>query len=262
MRAGVISTCEKYGMKYICTDAKNTAEKQISDIEDLITRHVDVLLVNTHKADAIGTAVQKALDAKIPVVVMSSEVPGVTPTVMLTSNSITMGESAAKTLLEKMGSAGGKIIHLSGLEGSTVNQQRSEGIRNVINANPNVKIVASLSCNYNRNEALTAMEDLLKVHPDVKGVIVNGDDMGLGAIQALDEAGISGVPVVSCADGVNEEVYAAVEKGKMISQRNSTFGAEAVEAAVKILKHEPIESRIVIDAAVINPSNVDYFRKN
>jgi len=267
MRSGIENTCKQYGLELVSTDANDSAEKQIADIEDLITRGVDVLLVATYKPEAIGNAVQKALDADIPVIVLSTAVIGV-DTYLLTSDAFAMGEMAAEYMLEKMGGEG-EIIHITGKEGSTVNHDRSQGFFSVLEKYPNAKIVASKTCNYDRTLSLTAIEDLIKVHPNIKGVYCNNDDMALGVLQGLEEAGkvvksdgTGDVVVVSVGDGINEEIYDRVEDGRIYSQRNPTFGKEGVELAVKILKGEDFEPHEILSGEPLTLENIDWMRAN
>lgn len=267
MRAGIEKTCAENGLELVSTDANDSAEKQIADIEDLITRGVDVLLVATYKPEAIGNAVQKALDADIPVVVLSTAVVGV-DTYLLTSDAFAMGAMAGEYMLEKMGGEG-EIIHITGKEGSTVNRLRSEGFLSVLEKYPNAKIVASQTCNYDRTLSLTAIEDLIKVHPNIKGVYCNNDDMALGVLQGLEEAGrvvksdgTGDVVVVSVGDGINKEIYDRTEDGKVYSQRNPTFGKEGVEFAIKLLKGEEVERHTILSGEAITLENLDWMRAN
>lgn len=265
VRQGIVDTCKLTGLGLVSTDANDSAEKQIADIEDLINSNVDVILVQTYSPEAIATTLQNAMDIGIPVIVISTAVKDADVTCTMTTDSVEIGEMAAEYLMNIIGGKG-EIIQLSGKEGSTVNQNRTVGLQNTLENYPKVKLVANIACNYDRTQALTAMGDLLKVHPDTVGVFANNDEMAFGAVQAIEEAGRkatldgTGIAVISVADGINQEVLDMVKSGKMYSQRNSTFGKEAVLTAIKILQGEPVEKEIVAPGFPITPENVESFR--
>lgn len=265
MRDDIQAACSQYGIQLTVTDAGNSGEKQISDIEDLITLGVDAILISTYHADAIANATQEAMDSGIPVIVLSSEIPGVEPTCLVSADAVATGETCARYVIDKFPD-GCNIIQLSGKEGSVVNQNRGIGFRNLIDADSKYTVLAEMSCNYERSLALTTMEDLIKVYGDkIDVVYTHNDDMALGAIQALKDADLkvnteNGILVVSAADGIYEEVLDAVEAGEMISGKYPTFGVEGVEVAMQILKGEWSGGDMIAESPLITKENVSEFR--
>ena len=265
MRDDIIATCDQYGIKCTVTDAGNSGEKQISDIEDLITLGVDAILISTYHADTIGNATQAAMDAGIPVIVLSSEIPGIEPTCIISADAVATGEACGKYVQEKF-PEGGKIIQISGKEGSVVNQNRGIGFRNIIDADSKFEVLEEMACNYERSLALTTMEDFLHVYgEEIDIVYCHNDDMALGVIQAIVDAGYEanvdgGIFVISAADGIYEEVLDAVEEGKMVSAKYPTFGVEGVETAMKIFAGETVEPKMIVDSPLITKENVADFR--
>ena len=265
MHDHIVNTCKKYGLQVTVTSANDSGEKQVSDIEDMVTRGCDVILISTYHADVIATAVQEAMDAGVPVIVMSSEIPGVTPTVHISADSISTAELCGQDVINKFPN-GAKIIQLLGKEGSVVNQMRGTGFHNVIDKDSKYEVLAQITCNYSRSEALTATEDLLQVYGDQIQVVYAHDDiMALGAIQAIEGAGYKanvdgGIYVLAPADGIVDEVLDAIEAGKLESHYYSTFGVEAVEVAMKILSGEKVNPKLITDAPLITKENVSQYR--
>lgn len=265
MRDDIQAACSEYGIQLTVTDAGNSGEKQISDIEDLITLGVDAILISTYHADAIANATQEAMDSGIPVVVLSSEIPGVEPTCLVSADAVATGGTCAQYVMDKYPD-GCNIIQLSGKEGSVVNQNRGIGFRNLIDADSKYTVLAEMSCNYERSLALTTMEDLIKVYGDqIDVVYTHNDDMALGAIQALKDADLEvntedGILVISAADGIYEEVLDAVEAGEMISGKYPTFGAEGVEVTMQILRGEWGGGNMIAESPLITKDNVAEFR--
>ncbi len=264
MRDGIEKRCAELGFNLVSTDANDSAEKQISDIEDMITRKVDVLLVATYHPEAIGSACQKAEDAGIPVIVLSTAVQDCEPTCFLTMDSETVGYDAGKYLFEHMGGSG-KFLLLNGKETSTVNNARKDGMWTALEEYPDIECCAEITCNYDRTLALTATEDQLRVNPDIKGVFCTNDDMALGAMQALRDAGKvcdvdTGVVVVSCGDGVNDELIVEIGNNAAFTLKNSTYGVEGVDMAMTILKGEPFESNTRMPGVPITKDNWEEYR--
>ena len=265
MRDDIQATCDEYGIKLTVTDAGNSGEKQISDIEDLITLGVDAILISTYHADAIANATQEAMNAGIPVVVLSSEIPGVEPSCLVSADAVATGETCAQYVIDKYPD-GCNIIQLSGKEGSVVNQNRGIGFRNLIDEDEKYTVLAEMACDYERSLALTTMEDLIKVYGDeIDVVYTHNDDMALGAIQALKDADLSvnaedGILVISAADGIYEEVLDAIEAGEMVSCKYPTFGVEGVEVAMKILTGGWSGGNMITESPLITKENVAEFR--
>jgi ribose transport system substrate-binding protein len=266
MRAEVEKAAKDAGIKVQVSDGDNKPEKQLADIEDFISKKVDVLLVSTYQAQAIAPGVKKAMEAGIPVIVISSDIPGVEPTVHLTSDARVTGQMAGEYIAKILGGKG-NIIQLTGKEGSVVNKDRGLGFEDILAKNPDLKRVAQQTANYDRNEAVKVMEDLLQVHKDIQAVYAHNDEMAMGAILVLKAQGYKLYPkdpkgvVVVGVDALEEPVLKAIEDGDLAgSLRYITFGAEAVQAAVDIINGKTVEKKVVLGTPVVNKENIAEFK--
>ena len=106
----------------------------------------------------------------------------------------------------------GKIIALQGRFGDTANGERWQGLQSVLAKNPGIQLVQWESAQWDRTQAYKATKEMLVVHPDIDGVWTANDDMGMGAIQALKEAGLAGKALVTGADGI-PEMFDAIKTG-------------------------------------------------
>jgi ribose transport system substrate-binding protein len=106
----------------------------------------------------------------------------------------------------------GKIIALQGRLGDTPNAERWEGLQQVLAKNPGIKLLQWESAQWDRTQAYNKTKAMLVAHPDIDGVWTANDDMAMGAIQALKEAGLAGKVLVTGCDGI-PEIFDAIKEG-------------------------------------------------
>lgn len=265
MREEVLAAAKEKGVNVTVSDGDNKAEKQLADIEDFITKKVDILLIHTYHAQAIAPGVQKALDQGIPVIVMASEIPGVKPTVFLSVDSLKTGRMAGEYIAEVL-KGEGNIIHLTGLEGSTINKLRGEGFDEVLAKTPGLKRIAKEVASYERGKAVTVMENLLQVHKDVNAVYAHNDEMAMGAIQVLKQQGYKFYPqdpegvVVVGVDALEQPVLKTIQAGELAaSLRYVPMGEEAIQMAIDLMDGKSVEAVQVIDTPVVTQADVDQY---
>lgn len=215
---------QSQGWKVIATDARGDLNKQVADVEDMVSKGVDFLILNPQDPVA-GKKIVKQVRAKnIPVLIIDSDLE-VSPDVdVLTRiapdnvhNNLLIGEFAAKQL-------GDKPINLaviSGNQGNLVGQTRSTnfylGIINAqlrASAKTGFNIVSQVWGGWDQQGGLKAMEDVLVAHPEVNAVYAENDDMALGAIRALKAANKLNSVKVYSYDG-NKNAYKSIIDGEM-----------------------------------------------
>ena len=126
---------------------------------------------------------------------------------------VAAGTYTATELLKTFKTPGqGKIIALQGRLGDTANGERWQGLQSVLAKNPGVQLVQWESAQWDRSQAYKTTKAMLIAHPDIDGVWTANDDMGMGAIQALKEAGVAGKVLVTGADGI-PEMFDAIKAG-------------------------------------------------
>jgi len=126
---------------------------------------------------------------------------------------VAAGTYTAMELLKTLKTPGqGKIIALQGRLGDTPNGERWQGLQSVLAKNPGVQLVQWESAQWDRSQAYKATKAMLVAHTDIDGVWTANDDMGMGAIQALKEAGLAGKVLVTGADGI-PEMFDAIKAG-------------------------------------------------
>ncbi len=253
---------EKLGYKTTVNANKNDPEIQNQLIETAINDKVAGILLDPAGADESVAAVQKAVDAKIPVVLINAEISqtGLAKAQIVSNNAqgATIGaEEWAKAMNYK-----GTYVELFGKPSDNNAQVRSDGYKAVISQYPDLKSVGKEIANWDRQQGQEKMESLLSKNPDVKGVIAGNDEMALGAINALKEAKKLDQVKVLGFDG-NQDAVDAVKSGAMVA----TVLQPIVEATKKaIAQLDSVirtgntgvgEEKQAIDCVLITKENAD-----
>jgi len=138
-----------------------------------------------------------------------------------------------------------------------VNQMRGRGFREIIDKEKGIEVVADVVCNYDRAQALRAMEDILRAHPKIDAVYCHNNDMALGTIQAAKEAGRAKEMWFVGYDGLTLEELQAIYNGDLYGCfYYLPFGAEAVEVAVRILRGQKVPKEIVFPSPFMSEENI------
>jgi ribose transport system substrate-binding protein len=226
------------GFKVVVSDAAQDNSKQVADVENFLSQGINLLIISPNEEKPLTAVVKKAYDKGIPVIVLDRKVEGDAFTAFIGGDNVAIGKAAgeyyAKTLLPQ----GGKVVEISGLQGSTPAAERAEGFRAGIAGNPKVQIVASQTGEWLREKGQSVMDAMLKAQPDIDAVFAQNDPMAEGAYLAATAAGkqtqikftgIDGLPVPS--GGIK-----AVEQGRLQATfQYPTGGREAIDLAKKIL---------------------------
>ena len=241
IREGVEEAAGKEGVETVITDAQNDSSTQSNQVEDLITQGVDLIVINPVDSTAIATSVEKANEAKIPVICVDRGSDQGELVSFIASNNVEGGKLAGEYILEKVGE-NAEVIQLEGIPGASSTRERGEGFEEAPNGK--ITLLASQTANFDRAEGMTVMENLLQAHPDVKAVFCQNDEMALGASEAIKASG-KDVTIVGF-DG-NEDAIKAVEEGNLsatVAQKPKEMGRLAIETAIKYLKGEKVEETV------------------
>ena len=236
LRDGAQAMADQLGFELLVTDAQDSVSTQINDIEDLIQRGVQVLIVNPTDSDAVVPAVLAANAAGVPVIAVDRGVgAGAQLAYYIVSDNVAGGTAAGEYICEMIGGAG-SVVELEGIPGVSATRERGQGFNEAIAAAcPDVTVVARQTANFNRAEGLTVMENILTAQPEIDAVFAHNDEMALGALQAIEASGRD-ILVVGF-DATDDAVQAVNDcrMGATVAQLPAQLGAQAVEAAQTIL---------------------------
>lgn len=243
---GAEAKAEEEGADLIVVDAGDDAAKQTSDIEDLISRNISVLIVNPVDSDAVAPAVQDAVAAGIKVISVDRVVNGVDVDCAIASDNVEGARMATEYMVSLIGE-GAKTAEIQGTSGASATIDRGEGFHLV--ADEQLDVVSSQTANFSRSEEMTVMENILQAQPDLKGVFAHNDEMALGAVEAIGNRDI-----VVVGFDATDDALAAIQQGRMaatVAQKPDLMGATAVETAISLVNGETVEKEIPVEVELI-----------
>ena len=235
LRDGAQQAAADLGLELLVTDARDSVSTQVSDIEDLIQRGVQVLIINPTDSAAVVPVVMAANAAGIPVIAVDRGIDGGTIAYFIASDNVAGGASAAEFICEQLDGSG-PVVELEGIAGTSAARERGLGFNTFMREScAGITIVARQTANFNRAEGLTVMENILVAQPDIAAVFAHNDEMALGALEAIEAAGRD---ILVVGFDATDDAVAAVQAGRMaatVAQLPAMLGAQAVEAAAEIL---------------------------
>jgi ribose transport system substrate-binding protein len=255
----VAENCNPVAQTFI-SDALGDDAVQSSHVDEFTSRPVSVLLLTPNTAAGLTEAAKRAMDKKIPVITLDRSVDTPVTQHIGADNKLigrTAAEYVSKTIL---GGNGGKVIEIQGTAGASATTDRHDEFVNWLAENdPSVEIVQSVTADYKRELALTAMNDLLQAYGpgEVDVIYTHNDAMALGVVAALETAGRLDEFKVVGIDGQNEAIQAIKDGKIVVTFTYDNAGKEACESAKKLLAGETIEEQWVLETNTIDASNVD-----
>lgn len=252
LRDGAQAAAEAAGYQLLVVDAQDDSAKQISQVEDLITKKVSALLINPCDSDAIVTAVEAANKANIPVITVDRSASGGTVAAHVASDNVAGGKMAGELIVELTGGKG-NIAELEGVPGASAARDRGQGFHEAVDGQSGLKVVAKQPADFDRAKGMTVMENILQANPDIVAVFAHNDEMALGALEAIAAAGKQDQIKVVGFDATDDAVK-AVQEGRMaatVAQKPKDIGRLGVETADKLLKGEKVESYVPVELELV-----------
>lgn len=224
-------------------DGSYDAGVQQSQFETMAAQGFDAILFVPIDIEAGAAAVAVAADAGIPVIGSNTRVNSDLLTSYIGSDDVKSGYMEAISVIEGIGGSGNVVI-IEGPIGQSAQIERLEGNLKAVAEYPGINVIERKTANWSRAEALSLMENWLSAHPgDIDGIIGQNDEMALGAIQAVKDAGLD-IDDFSIAgiDGVTDAML-AVKNDEMVSILQDAVGQAqgALDLALRALIGESYE---------------------
>jgi erythritol transport system substrate-binding protein len=258
------ATAEEMG--YTATVAAHTGDTntEANLIDTAITNQSVGIVLDPANADGSIGNIQKAVDAGIPVILVNAEINQEGLAIaQLVSNNAQGAALGAQQWVEVMGDAG-NYVELVGAPSDNNAATRSNGYMTVLSQYPDLVSVGQEVANWDRTQGYNKMQSLLQANPEIQGVISGNDEMALGAIAALQEAGRLEGTIVGGFDGSPDAVE-AVKAGTMaytVLQPVAVFSAEAIRQLDSYITTGATgvdTEKQLFDCLLITPENVDQY---
>lgn len=249
LRDGAQAKADEMGAELVVLDSQDDSATELSNMEDLITKGVDLILINPTDSEAVGNAVAAANEAGIPVITLDRSANSGEVVCHIASDNVAGGKLAGEFIIEKLGGKG-KVVELEGVPGASAAIDRGQGFNEAIKGS-DIKVVAKQTANFNRAEGLSVMENILQAQPEINAVFAHNDEMALGALEAIKA---SGRDILVVGFDATDDAVASVKAGEMgatVQQLPKEIGAAGVDAAMKVIGGKDVEKSIPVDLSLV-----------
>ena len=258
--AGAMAKGEELGVTVhvMAPPQESDVASQISQIEDSLAQGVDGIAIAVTDPDALSPGLEKAIADGVPVVYIDTKgnIEGVT---FIGTNNEEGAKIAADYICANV-EAGSEVVILQGIITQSTGQARATGSKTGMEA-CGLNIVAEQPANWDRAEAVTVMENILTGNPNIKAVFASNDNMALGAVEAIKNAGL-GDQIMVVGFDANPDAAAAVLAGDMaatVAQNPTNMGAIGVESVLKLINGETLDPVIDTGTVLVTAENAaDY----
>lgn len=250
LKTGIENQAKKLGYDVVVLDSQNDPAKEVSNMEDISVKDVDVVLLNPVDSDSAIASVMVANNLDLPVITVDRAANGGEVVSHVASDNAEGGKMAAQYLINQLGD-NANIVELEGIAGSSATRDRGAGFDNEIE-NSNLNIITKQSADFDRTKGLSVMENIIQSKGDIDAVFAQNDEMALGALKALQDANMNDILVVGF--DATDDAVASVEKGEMsatIAQQPKLIGETAVNLVHRFLSGEKVENFAPVELKLI-----------
>jgi ABC-type sugar transport system substrate-binding protein len=252
-------TAEAEGIDLKFTDAQGKQENQIQAIRSYIQQKVDVIAFSPVVETGFDAVLQEAKAANIPVILTDRAVDVEDTSLyetFLGSDFVVEGEKAGEWLVDNAkeadvdGDGTVNVVQLEGTTGAAPAIDRAEGFASKISADDSIEVTASQTGDFTRDGGKQVMESFLQSDDSIDVVFAHNDDMGLGAIEAIEAAGLEpgkDIQIITI-DAVKDGMQALADgKFNFIVECNPLLGPQLMDLAKKVLDGEEVPERVLTE---------------
>ncbi|WP_399880433.1 ABC transporter substrate-binding protein [Streptomyces sp. BBFR51] len=251
---------KKRGVKLLTANAQSQFSKQISDVQNLLAKGADLLVIAPLNSDGWDPVLQAAAAKKVPIITIDRKInadPCKDYVSFIASDFVEQGKRAADQMIEATGGKG-EVAILLGSAGNNVTTERTKGFKEQIAAKaPDLKVVFEQTGDFAREKGQQVTEQLIQSKPGIKGIYAENDEMGLGAVTALKGAGKKAGDVkIVTVDGTRNAVQGVVDGWiSGVIESNPRFGPLAFQTLDTFTKGEEVPQDIIIQDNAYNGDN-------
>ena len=250
LQAGVEESAAQFNVDILTMYANEDPVVQSEQIIQMADSGIDALLLNP-VCDSVIPAVEEVSRRGIPVLTIDRNIHSSFAICHIASDNFAGGRMAGDYLVDALHRKG-RIVEITGTEGSSAAFERGQGFREAISNYADIHIVSTICAEFSRDLAREEFRSLLEEDSDIDGVFAHNDDMILGAMEAARQVSSDGILFVGF-DAIDEAIN-AVENGDLlatVAQRPTEMGRLGMETAIEYLSGKEIPDSIIVDLALI-----------
>ncbi|MEV2256530.1 ABC transporter substrate-binding protein [Streptomyces sp. NPDC050147] len=258
--ASIKAEAKKRGVRLLTANAQSQFSKQISDVQDLIAKGADLLVIAPLNSDGWEPVLRSAAAKHIPIITIDRKInakPCKDYVSFIGSDFVEQGKRAADQMIKSTGGKG-KVAILLGAAGNNVTTERTKGFEDRIKEKaPDLKVVFKQTGEFAREKGQQVTEQLIQSKPDITGIYAENDEMGLGAVNALKGAGKKAGDVkIVTVDGTRNAVQGIVDGWiDGVIESNPRFGPLAFQTLDTFTKGTKVSQDIVIKDSAYTKDN-------
>ncbi|MFE6164667.1 ABC transporter substrate-binding protein [Streptomyces sp. NPDC056486] len=258
--ASIKAEAKKRGVKLLTANAQSQFSKQISDVQDLIAKGADLLVIAPLNSDGWEPVLRSAAAKHIPIVTIDRKINAKACkdyVSFIGSDFVEQGKRAADQMIKSTGGKG-EVAILLGAAGNNVTTERTKGFQDRIKEKaPDLKVVFKQTGEFAREKGQQVTEQLIQSKPDINGIYAENDEMGLGAVNALKGAGKKAGDVkIVTVDGTRNAVQGIVDGWiDGVIESNPRFGPLAFQTLDTFTKGTKVSQDIVIKDSAYTKDN-------
>lgn len=260
--ASIKAEAKKRGVKLLTANAQSQFSKQISDVQDLISKGADLLVIAPLNSDGWEPVLKQAAAKNIPIVTVDRKINAKACkdyVSFIGSDFVQQGRRAADQMIKATGGKG-EVAILLGAPGNNVTTERTKGFSERIKQKaPGLKVVFKQTGEFAREKGQQVTEQLIQSKPGIDGIYAENDEMGLGAVNALKGAGKKAGDVkIVTVDGTRNAVQGIVDKWIYgVVESNPRFGPLAFQTLDDFTQGKKVGQDIVIKDSAYTPANAE-----
>ncbi len=249
---GLRAAAAEHEYELLINAAEWDASRQIAQLEDFITRGVDAVVVCPVDSSGIGAGVRAANQAGVPVFTADIASFGGEVVSHIASDNIAGGRLAGEYLVQLLGGKGKVAIINQPIVTSTLD--RVQGFREVLQAYPEIEIVADVNGDGVRDKALRAASDVLQANPELDGIFAINDDSALGTLDAVEDFGREGIVIIGY-DAI-PPARDAILKGRALKadvvQYPFKIGQKTIETIADYFAGQPVPEVVPVEVGIVD----------
>ena len=266
VRTGLEAAAKHQDVQIQFEDAQGDVVRQLNQVEGFLNQKVDAVIVLPVDTAATANITRAAVTAKTPLVYVNrhpDERALPEGVVTVASNDIEAGQLQMRYLAQKLGGKGNVAIIMGDLA-QNATHARTEGVKQVLKDFPGIKIVEQQSAEWQRSKGMDLTSNWLLAGTAFNAIVANNDEMAIGAAMALQQAGkAKGEIAIVGIDGLPDGL-AAIKRGLLagsVFQDPKAQAAQAVQAAVRMIKGEQVDAQVWVPFELITPEQVGVFEQ-